>query len=86
MPLNCSTPLTLYSGHDQSIPQERGTDRVENGSVPNRTIRSTLIAILVLAMVLGVLFWLAATAITGRTLDIWEACVVLVAVLAVLEW
>jgi len=54
--------------------------------VSPRTIRVTLIATLVLAALLGAALWLAASAITGRPLNIWEACVVSAAALAVFEW
>lgn len=50
-----------------------------------RTIRVTLIATLVLAM-LGAVLWLAVSALAGRPLNIWEACAVSAAVLAVFEW
>lgn len=49
-------------------------------------MRLTLIATLVLAIVLGAVLWLVAPAITGRSLKIWETCVVSAAVLAIFEW
>src|SRR5512133_3517362 len=67
---------SLRSGDDSEFPPKRfSATPVENELVSSPTMRPTLIVTLVLAM-LGVVLWLAAPAITGRPLDIWEACVV----------
>lgn len=49
-------------------------------------MRPTLIATLVLAVVLGVVLWLAIPAVAGRPLNVWEACLVSAAVLVIFEW
>lgn len=79
-------PLTLHSCHGQSFPQRPDADHVENGPVSSRIIRLTLIATLVAAILLGAVIWLAAPVITGRTLNLWEACAVSAVILATFAW
>lgn len=54
--------------------------------MPARPNPSMLISTVIFALALGVVLWVAASAITGSSLNIWEVCVVLAAVVAVLGW
>lgn len=49
-------------------------------------MRPTMIATLVLAVVLGVVLWLAIPTVAGRPLNFWEACLVSAAVLVIFKW
>ena len=51
-----------------------------------RTMRLTPIASLVFALLLGALLWVAAPIAIDRALRPWEAFVVAVVILALLEW
>jgi membrane protein implicated in regulation of membrane protease activity len=57
---------------------------VENGRVNFQTMRLTLIANLVAAVLLGVLLWVAVPAAIGRPLRLWEALVLAAGALALL--
>jgi hypothetical protein len=78
--------LTLHSGHGQSFPQQFAASHVENGLVTIRTLLFTPIGTFVLAVLLGALLWALAPAFMGRSFRLWEALVVAVAILVLLEW
>jgi membrane protein implicated in regulation of membrane protease activity len=58
---------------------------VENGPVNFQNMRLTLIVNLVAAILLGALLWVAAPAVAGRPLRLWEVFMVAAAALALLE-